>query len=89
MDDPQDPMPDYMGSWRWSDLDWRDQVGQDPTELLKEALRRAVDIRDQVDRSKLSARPVFLVAVLNELANALGIDTGNIWERPEPRPRPH
>jgi hypothetical protein len=52
-------------------------------------MRRAADIRDQVDKSKLGARPVFLVDVLNELSNALGIDTGNIWERPERRPLPH
>jgi hypothetical protein len=89
MVDAQDPMPGYMGGWRWSNLGWRDQVGQNPTEILREALRRAVDIRDQTDKSKLSARPVILVDVLNELSNALGIDTDNIWERPERRPPPH
>jgi hypothetical protein len=79
MDDPQPPRAEHLGDWRWSDLDWRDKVGQDPARILQEAMRRAVDIRDQVDKSKLSARPVFLVDVLNELSKVLGIDTSNIW----------
>ena len=89
MDDPQPPTSEYMGDWRWSDLGWRDKVGQDPAQILREALRRAVDIRDQVDKSRLSARPVILVDVLNELSSVLGIDSRNIWERPERHPPSH
>jgi len=71
-----------MGGWRWEDLGWRERVGQDPTKILQEALRRAVDIRDEADKSRLGARPVFLVEVLNELCKVLQIDGSKLWDPP-------
>jgi hypothetical protein len=76
MDDPQPPKPEYMSKWRWEDQGWRDRVGQDPTKIVLEALRRAVDIRDQ----GVGSRSVLLVDVLNELCLVLGIDGGRLWD---------
>jgi hypothetical protein len=82
MDHLQQPRPDYIGDWRWEDPAWRERVGQDPVKIVLEALRRAVDIRDHVDKSQLQARPVFLVDVLNELCAVLAIDGGTLWDLP-------
>lgn len=50
--------------------------GNDPEWLMKEALRRAVDVRD-TDRS---GKGTMLVAVLNLLSDALGYDThSELW----------
>ena len=52
----------------------------DPRWLIREAMRRAVDIRDKVDDEPLGARGVMLVEVLNALSDSLGYDTyGDIW----------
>jgi hypothetical protein len=53
--------PVYPNGWRWGDPAWRDHVGHDPSKIVLEALRRAVDIRDQSDKSQLRSRPVMLV----------------------------
>jgi len=68
-----------MRSWRWEDRGWRDRVGQDPTKIVLEALRRAVDIRDQ----GVTSRSVLLVDVLNKLCSVLGIDGGQLWDLPD------
>jgi hypothetical protein len=72
-----------MSRWTWSDPRWRDSVGADAQATAREALRRAVDLRDTLaeQRSKDTARAVFLVAVLNHLTDLQGFDTSGIWER--------
>ena len=78
-----------MGGWRWEDLGWRERVGQDPAKILQEALRRAVDIRDQADKSRIGARTVFLVEVLNELCKVLEIDGSKLWDPLGQQPPPN
>jgi hypothetical protein len=67
--------------WRWEDLAWRDNVGSNPKLITREALRRAVDIRDTnaTDPLSLRARPVFLVDVLNRLCEVLNVATEDLW----------
>ena len=70
-------------SWRWEDLRWRERVGSDPERIVREALRRAVDVRDSESAkapSGLSARPVFLVDVLNKLCEVLNVSTERLWD---------
>ena len=69
--------------WRWEDLRWRERVGNDSERIVREALRRAVDIRDSeaaAAPSSLSARPLFLVDVLNKLCEVLNVRTERLWE---------
>jgi hypothetical protein len=71
-----------MNGWRWEDPRWRDWTGDDPAQLLLEALRRAVDIRDRnAEQVRLSARPLMLVDVLNALCTSLQVDGTDIWDR--------
>ncbi|HEY2213927.1 MAG TPA: hypothetical protein VGH31_02635 [Acidimicrobiales bacterium] len=77
---PNDLDPVYPNGWRWGDPGWRDVVGQDPSKIALEALRRAVDIRDQPDTSQLRSRPVVLVSVLNLLCEVLGVDGHDLWK---------
>ncbi len=72
-----------MSGWTWSDPRWRDSVGADAQATAREALRRAVDLRDTLAeaRSSDTTRAVFLVDVLNHLADLQGFDTSGIWER--------
>jgi hypothetical protein len=70
-------------SWRWEDLRWRERVGSDSQRIVREALRRAVDIRDleaATAPSSLRARPVFLVDVLNKLCEVLNVRTERLWD---------
>jgi hypothetical protein len=58
-------------------------VGTDPERIVREAVRRAVDIRDSQAAeapSSLSARPVFLVDVLNKLCEVLNVSTERLWD---------
>jgi hypothetical protein len=50
---------------------------------LREALRRAVDLRDTLAEagSGDTSRAVFLVDVLNHLADIQGVDTSALWDR--------
>ena len=74
-------VPGYVNGWRWEDPRWREWTNGDPTQLLLEALRRAVDIRDtNAQRAALSARPVMLVAVLNDLCKAMNVSGFDLWE---------
>jgi hypothetical protein len=69
--------------WRWEDLGWRERVGSDPERIVREALRRAIDIRDSHAASapsSLSARPAFLVDVLNKLSEVLNVRTEDLWD---------
>jgi len=69
-----------VNTWNWADPRWRERVGTDPQAILKEALRRAVDIRDKSAAGEpLSSRPVLLVEVLNAAFAALGYEAGNLW----------
>jgi hypothetical protein len=65
-------------SWRWEDLRWRERVGSDSERIVREALRRAIDMRDS-EAANLSARPVFLVDVLNKLCEVLNVRTERLW----------
>jgi hypothetical protein len=58
-------------------------VGSDAEAALREALRRAVDLRDTLAEagSGDTSRAVFLVDVLNHLADIHGVDTSALWER--------
>ena len=71
-----------MNDWKWSDPRWRDSVGADAGATTREALRRAVDLRDTLAEagSDDTTRAVFLVAVLNHLADLHGVDTSGLWE---------
>jgi hypothetical protein len=62
-------MNDEMHGWVYNSMAYKQHVG-DVEWLMKEALRRAVDIRDQG-----SGRGTMLVDVLNMLSDALGHDT--------------
>jgi len=64
-----------MNEWEWHDQGWLDRTRSDPRELIKEALRRAVDIRDL----GVTNRAVMLVDVLNAACKTMGIDTENLW----------
>jgi hypothetical protein len=65
-------------SWRWEDLRWRERVGSDSERIVREALRRAIEMRDS-EAANLSARPVFLVDVLNKLCEVLNVRTERLW----------
>jgi hypothetical protein len=68
-----------MAEWNFADRSWRERSG-DPRAMLKEALRRAVAIRDRNAEGKpLGGRPVMLVDVLNSAFDALGFEVGNLW----------
>jgi hypothetical protein len=54
--------------WDWGSLSSRERQG-DTEWLMREALRRAVDIRDQ----GVTPRAVMLVDVLNLLKSAIGL----------------
>jgi hypothetical protein len=58
-------------------------VGSDAEAALREALRRAVDLRDTLAEagSGDTSRAVFLVDVLNHLAEIQGVDTSALWDR--------
>jgi hypothetical protein len=71
-----------VAAWNWANRNYRNHSG-DTEWLMREALRRAVDIRDvAASREPLSTRPVMLVDVLNALKDAMGFDTkanGPAW----------
>lgn len=70
-----------MHGWRWEDPRWREWTGGDSAELLLEALRRAVDIRDtNAQQIPLRARPLILVDVLNALCASLDRGGADIWD---------
>jgi hypothetical protein len=70
-----------MNGWRWEDPRWREWTGDDPANLLLEALRRAVDIRDRsAEQVRLSARPLMLVDVLNALCASMRVNGSNLWD---------
>jgi hypothetical protein len=72
-----------MLDWVWSDPRWRDRVGNDVPSAAREAVRRAVDLRDTLAEAQRgeATRAVFLVAVLNHLCEQLAIDTTDLWDR--------
>jgi hypothetical protein len=81
--------PEYMHGWRWEDPNWREWTGNDAAKILREALRRAVDIRDtNAQGIALGARPLVLLDVLSALSGTLDIsgsdiwDGSNLWNRP-------
>jgi hypothetical protein len=50
---------------------------------LQEALRRAVDLRDTLAEAESSdtSRAVFLVDMLNHVAEIQDVDTSALWDR--------
>ena len=75
------PEPFPVGPWRWEDLRWRDRARGAAPELVREAVRRAVDIRDWSEGTGLTSRAVFLVEVLDALCASLEVDTADLWVR--------
>jgi hypothetical protein len=73
-----------MSDWTWHDPRWGDSVGADAESTVREALRRAVDLRDTLSEAGSSDTPraLFLVDVLNHLAELQGVDASALWERP-------
>jgi hypothetical protein len=69
-----------MSDWRYNDSRWRDRVGDDVSATVREALRRAVDMRDTV--LEAGGRPTMLVDVLNHLVELLQVDTSSLWDSP-------
>ena len=70
---------DYMHGWHYGNRLYKER-NDDAAWLMREALRRAVDIRDRPPSMGLGARPVMLVDVLNALSTALAYDTnGPLW----------
>jgi len=73
-----------MTGWVWSDPRWTGAVGSSVDETVREALRRAIDLRDtpgHVDGAA-GTKAVFLVDVLNHLSGLLDVDTSSLWEPP-------
>jgi hypothetical protein len=75
-------MSDAIGqlAWRWEDLAWRERVGGHPDLIVREALRRAVDLRDRPPSDSRRSRQLFLVDVLNHLCEVLAVDTERLWD---------
>jgi hypothetical protein len=73
-----------MDGWTWSEPRWRSRVEADAEATVREALRRAVDLRDTLAEAGSSdtARALCLVDVLNHLSELHGFDTSALWERP-------
>ena len=73
---------DFVNGWYWANQNYKHHAG-DGDWLIREALRRAVDIRDRwADGEELSARPLMMVDVLNMLKDAIGLPpeaTGAEW----------
>jgi hypothetical protein len=69
-----------MNDWTYGDPRWRDRVGDSVDATVREALRRAIDMRD-LGTSESLGRPVLLVDVLNHLSDLLSVDTTSLWER--------
>lgn len=70
-----------MNGWRWEDPRWQEWTGSDPAQIVLEAIRRAVDIRDaNAHSANLSARPLMLVDVLNALTTSLQVEGSDIWD---------
>jgi hypothetical protein len=78
---------EYMNGWTYGNRLYKER-GENPEWLMREALRRAVEIRDKRADMSLGSRPVMLVDVLNALSYALGYDTysglWSGWQEPSP-----
>jgi hypothetical protein len=62
--------------WSHHNSNYKKHLG-DAEWLMRDALRRAVDMRDTAAKGEsLSGRGVMLVAVLNALKDAIGMDAG-------------
>jgi hypothetical protein len=72
-----------MNQWRWADPAWRERVADDRSALLREALRRAIHLRDGLAEGQASAtEAVMLVDVLNEACALFGAGGDDIWDLP-------
>ena len=70
----------FVTSWDWANRNYKKHPN-DAEWLLREALRRAIDIRDVSGSGEpVSGRPAKLVDVLNALKDAMGLDPdANGW----------
>jgi hypothetical protein len=59
------------------DLDWRERTGNDPERVYREALRRAIVLRD----GGTPSRAVILWQVLTRLGELSAFDTNDLWGR--------
>jgi hypothetical protein len=62
---------------RLRDLDWRERTGDDPERVYREAMRRALALRE----GGLRGRVTILVDVLNRLGELLALDGTSVWDR--------
>lgn len=69
-----------MTTWDWGNRNYKNHRGEAEW-LLREAMRRAIDIRDVAGSGEqVSGRPAKLVDVLNALKDAMGFDPdANGW----------
>jgi hypothetical protein len=76
----EDDGDDFGPGWadtRLNDVQWRAHVGDDPERAFREAMRRAIAIRDGGNPHRV----VVLVAVLNRLGELTGYDASDLWDR--------
>jgi hypothetical protein len=59
------------------DLRWKERAGDSAEQVFREALRRAVALRDGGSPN----RAVVLVSVLNRLGELSRFDTADLWTR--------
>jgi hypothetical protein len=68
-----------LNGWTYGNQLYKERR-DDPEWLMREALRRAVDLRDKLPGANLGSRKVMLVDVLNSLSDALGYETyASLW----------
>jgi hypothetical protein len=77
MDDDGDDFGPGWADAHLNDLQWRARVGDDPEQAFREALRRAIALRDGGNPH----RAVVLVAVLQRLEELTGFDGSDLWTR--------
>ena len=80
---PPEQHHEPIDHWRWFDPTWRERIGEDRSELLREALRRAVHLRDEVAEGQASTtEALMLVDVLNEALAVFGVSGDDLWNPP-------
>jgi hypothetical protein len=77
MDDNQDEFGPGWADARLDDRGWKKRVGDDAEQAFREALRRAIAMRDGGNKNRV----VVLVDVLNRLGELSGYDGFDLWDR--------
>ena len=72
-----------MNHWLWADPTWRERIDGDGNGILREAVRRAVHLRDGLAEGQASTtEAVMLVDVLSEALTVFGVRGDDIWNPP-------